>query len=291
MLDVIKACHGITRPHIRGKHWRRLEALPGYDQLLMVNQVVEDALRRVTIADMNSMAESGLPGGGAGRKDEVGRSGIYPMSGPHPPGNAEIRGQASWGQGERGAAGYENHGSSELSYEGGQVLGGYSAEPHKRGHMKLTSSAFSHGSAIPKRFTCEGQNISPELSWTDAPKETKSFVLFLHDPDAPRKNGFTHWVVYNIPPTVSRIEENVPRNASIQGLGLQGRNDSGTVGYMGPCPPSGSHRYFARLYALRAELELGPHATYAEVIAAMQGKIIEGAELMGTYDKTEQKAA
>lgn len=238
--------------------------------------------------------ESGLPGGGAGRKDEVGRSGVYPMSGPHPAGSAEVRGQAGWGQGERGAAGYEDHGSSELTYEGGQVLGGYSAEQREQqigGHMKLTSPAFSNGDSIPKQFTCEGEDISPELSWTDAPKETKSFALILHDPDAPRENGFTHWVVYNIPPTVNRIAENVPRNGSIQGLGLQGRNDSGKVGYMGPCPPSGTHRYFARLYALRVELQLGPNATYAEVIAAMQGKIIEETELMGTYAKTEQKAA
>jgi Raf kinase inhibitor-like YbhB/YbcL family protein len=157
--------------------------------------------------------------------------------------------------------------------------------------MKLMSPAFSHEGSIPKQFTCEGQNISPALSWTDAPKETKSFVLILHDPDAPKKDGFTHWVVYNIPPSVNLITENVPHNASIQGLGLQGRNDSGKVGYMGPCPPSATHRYFARLYALSAKLELGPNATYAEVIAAMQGKIIEEAELMGTYTKTEEKAA
>ncbi len=238
--------------------------------------------------------ESGLPGGGAGRKDEVGRSGVYPMSGPHPAGDAEIRGQASWGQGERGAAGYEDHGSSELTYEGGQVLGGYSAEEQDQqigGHMQLISPAFSHAGSIPKQFTCEGEDISPTFSWSDTPKETKSFALILHDPDAPLKNDFVHWLVYNIPPNVNHIAENVPHNASIAGLGLQGRNDSGRVGYMGPCPPSGTHRYYARLYALRAELELPPSATYAEVIAAMHGKIIEQAELMGTYAKTEQKAA
>lgn len=157
--------------------------------------------------------------------------------------------------------------------------------------MKLTSPSFSHGGSIPKRFTCEGQNISPALSWADAPQEAKSFALILHDPDAPKKDGFTHWVVYNIPASVNRIAESVPHNASIPGVGLQGRNDSGKVGYMGPCPPSGTHRYFARLYALRAEPELGPNATYAEVLAAMRDKIIEETELMGTYAKTEQKAA
>ncbi len=157
--------------------------------------------------------------------------------------------------------------------------------------MKLTSPSFSHGEPIPKQFTCEGQDISPEFSWTDAPKETKSFVLILHDPDAPKRDGFVHWLAYNIPPSVNRIDENVPRNASIPGFGLQGRNDSGKVGYMGPCPPSGKHRYFARLYALREELALKPNATHAEVIAAMQEKIIEEAELMGTYAKAGDKAA
>ncbi len=157
--------------------------------------------------------------------------------------------------------------------------------------MNLTSSAFSPGGAIPKQFTCEGPDISPEFSWTDIPKETKCFVLIVHDPDAPKANGFTHWVVYNIPPTVNRIQENAPKNPSVPGLGLQGRNDSGKVGYMGPCPPSGSHRYFARLYALRTELDLKPGATYREVISAMEGKIIGQAELMGTYAKTGQKAA
>jgi Raf kinase inhibitor-like YbhB/YbcL family protein len=157
--------------------------------------------------------------------------------------------------------------------------------------MKLTSPAFSHGGSIPQQFTCEGEEISPPLFWTDAPKETKSFVLVLHDPDAPRKEGFTHWVVYNIPANINRIAENVPHNASVQGVGLQGRNDSGTVGYKGPCPPSGMHRYFARLYALRAELELEQNAIYADVIAAMRDKVIEDAELMGTFAKAGQKTA
>ena len=85
--------------------------------------------------------------------------------------------------------------------------------------MKLTSSAFAHNSSIPSKFTCEGENISPELSWTEAPKEAKSSVLVLHDPDAPRKNGFVHWVLYNIPPEVNRIEEHVPTDPSLPRLG------------------------------------------------------------------------
>lgn len=158
--------------------------------------------------------------------------------------------------------------------------------------MQLTSSAFRQDGAIPQQFTCEGQNTSPQFSWSEAPKETKSFVFLIHDPDAPRKDGFAHWVLYNIPATLGTIEQNVPRQgAVVEGLGLQGKNDSGKIGYTGPCPPSGTHRYFARLYALREKLDLQPGATYKEVIAAMEGKIIEQAELMGTYAKQGRKAA
>lgn len=157
--------------------------------------------------------------------------------------------------------------------------------------MQLTSAAFSHGEAIPTRYTCEGEDISPELSWSDAPKATKSFALILHDPDAPRENGFTHWLVYNIPPNVAAIEPNLPKEPVVSGTGMQGRNDAGEIGYMGPCPPSGTHRYFARLYALRDQLDLNPGASYPDVISAMEGKIIDQTELLGTYAKGSQRAA
>src|ERR1700758_624275 len=130
--------------------------------------------------------------------------------------------------------------------------------------MRLLSTSIREGGQIPKRFTCEGENISPEFSWEDAPKETKSFVLILHDPDAPRKDGFTHWLLYDIPPTVKSIRENLPKQVPVSNAGLQGKNDSGQLGYTGPCPPSGNHRYFARLYALRKQLDLQPGATAQE---------------------------
>lgn len=157
--------------------------------------------------------------------------------------------------------------------------------------MRLSSSSFEQGGAIPAQFTCEGKDISPELDWKDAPRETKSFALILHDPDAPLANGFTHWVLYSIPPSVHHIEANRPRDPKIAGLGAQGKNDAGKIGYLGPCPPSGTHRYFFRLYALRSELALDPGATRQEVEAAMQGHVIEEAELMGTYRKAQAKAA
>jgi hypothetical protein len=99
----------------------------------------------------------------------------------------------------------------------------------------LSSSAFQAGDAIPIRFTCEGEDISPEFSWRGAPAESESFVLTLRDSDASRAGGFTHWVVYNIPASMNRIEENVPKWPTVAALGLQGKNDSGQIGYMGPC--------------------------------------------------------
>ena len=157
--------------------------------------------------------------------------------------------------------------------------------------MQLVSSAYQAGAEIPVLFTCEGKNISPELSWRDAPRETESFVLTLRDPDAPKVGGFTHWVVYNIPAGVGHIEQNVPKEATVPGLGLQGKNDSGKVGYMGPCPPRGTHRYYARLFALDNELNLRPGASHEEILRAMEGHIIDRAELMGTYTKRAEKVA
>ena len=157
--------------------------------------------------------------------------------------------------------------------------------------MRLTSSAFRNGERIPARFTCEGEDISPELSWENAPAETKSFALIVHDPDAPRANGFTHWLLYNIPASINHIPENVPKQAEVKGLGLQGKNDAGKFGYMGPCPPSGTHRYFLRLYALRKQLDLAPGASAQELQSALQDGVVEKAELMGTYAKTRAQTA
>lgn len=157
--------------------------------------------------------------------------------------------------------------------------------------MEITSSAYKPGGAIPAKFTCDRQNISPEFSWNGAPKETKSFALVVHDPDAPRKSGFAHWVLFNIPSAVTHVSENMPRQGVIEGIGVQGKNDSGKIGYAGPCPPSGTHRYFARVYALRDKLDLQPGATYEELVAALDGKVIEEAELMGTYARASEKVA
>lgn len=157
--------------------------------------------------------------------------------------------------------------------------------------MEITSSAFQPGGAIPTRYTCEGDDISPEFSWTGIPAEAKSLVLIVHDPDAPKANGFTHWVLYNIPPELTRIDENVSKQAAVTAMGTQGKNDAGRIGYVGPCPPSGTHRYFARLYALREKLNLEPGASHEDVKTAINQYLIEQTEVMATYAKQKGKSA
>ena len=157
--------------------------------------------------------------------------------------------------------------------------------------MQLTSSAFQSGGNIPKQFTCEGSDISPELTWSGAPSGAKSFALIVHDPDAPRAGGWYHWVAYNIPGTVSSIPESAAKHSKLPGGGTQGRNDFGNIGYGGPCPPSGTHRYFFRLYALDSELRFSSDAIAKDVEKAMEGHILAQAELMGKYQKSGQRAA
>ena len=157
--------------------------------------------------------------------------------------------------------------------------------------MQLTSSSFQHGAEIPAYYTSDGKNASPELSWQDAPPETESFALIVHDPDAPRPGGFTHWVVYNIPPETGHVEENVPITEVVSGFGTQGKNDAGRIGYMGPAPPSGIHRYFFQLYALDTTLDLDVRPSAKEVKDAIQAHILAQAELMGTYQNKRERAA
>ncbi|SRR5581483_7706956 len=149
--------------------------------------------------------------------------------------------------------------------------------------MKLTSPAFIEGGKIPSKFSCQGENVNPELLFKDVPSRTKALVLIVDDPDVPefvRKDRmYDHWVIYNIPPTTMHIPENSPP------LGIQGRNTSGDLGYTGPCPPDREHRYFFKLYALDAMLSLAEGASKAEVEKAMQGHIIAEAQLIGRYEK------
>ena len=143
--------------------------------------------------------------------------------------------------------------------------------------MKLTSSAFENGTAIPPTYTQEGENWIPPLTIDEVPSEAKSLALIVDDPDAPR-GTFTHWVLFNIDPRIGSIDENAVPNGAAQGL-----NSAGQVGYRGPKPPNGTHRYFFRLHALNTRLTLADGATREQVEAAFHGRVVATAELMGRY--------
>ena len=145
-------------------------------------------------------------------------------------------------------------------------------------NMKLTSPAFENNGKIPSEYTCDGSGTSPELNIADVPKNAKSLVLINDDPDAP-VGTWDHWIAFNIPTTTAKIEE----GSEPEGLG--GKNSWGKTGYGGPCPPSGVHRYFFKLYALDTTLNLKEGATKKDIEKAMQGHIIAKAELMGTYKR------
>lgn len=149
--------------------------------------------------------------------------------------------------------------------------------------MKLESSAFSANGLIPSEYTCDGKNISPSLAWTEIPDGTRSLALIVDDPDAPR-GTFVHWVIYNLPATLTGLPAHVTAQTDLSG-GLQGKNDFSSVGYGGPCPPSGTHRYFFKLYALDQPLSLPVGASKAQVLSAAEGHILAVAELMGRYQR------
>jgi Raf kinase inhibitor-like YbhB/YbcL family protein len=150
--------------------------------------------------------------------------------------------------------------------------------------LALSSSAFQHQGTIPERYTCSGSNQSPSLNWTGIPRSTRSLSLILDDPDAPM-GTFVHWVVYNISPAIKGLPEAVSPSAAA-GIGEQGVNGRGEVGYTGPCPPPGKpHHYQFRLYALDRRLELQPGATKQQLEAAMKGHLLGSAELVGIFTR------
>lgn len=147
----------------------------------------------------------------------------------------------------------------------------------KEANMKLTSPEFANNGFMPAKFTCQGDNVNPALIIEEIPDNAKTLALIVDDPDAPA-GTWVHWVVYNIP-VISRIQENsIP--------GEQGVNDSAARDYHGPCPPSGTHRYFFKVYALDSALKLKPGFSKNELEKAIQGHILDRAELIGLYNKT-----
>ncbi|WAK03417.1 YbhB/YbcL family Raf kinase inhibitor-like protein [Methylobacter sp. YRD-M1] len=154
--------------------------------------------------------------------------------------------------------------------------------------MTLKSPDFNHQGEIPKQYTCDGADVSPALTWSDIPPNTKSLALIVDDPDAPDpaapKMTWVHWVLYNIPPAASGLPQSVAPSALPTGT-LQGKNDWKRTGYGGPCPPKGRHRYFHKLYALDIELPDMHWPDKAQLEKAMAGHIIGQTELIGTYQR------
>lgn len=150
---------------------------------------------------------------------------------------------------------------------------------NKENIMKIFSTTFKEGEAIPLKYTCDGDDVNPILNISGTPKETKSFALLMDDPDSPSGN-FTHWIIWNIQPSETEIKENGKLEGTVEGV-----NGFGNIGYGGPCPHSGTHRYFFRLYALDQMLDLSSGADVAMLKQAIEGHVLAEAELMGNYSR------
>ena len=154
--------------------------------------------------------------------------------------------------------------------------------------MKITSPAFDDQGRIPRKYTCEGEDVSPPLQWDGVPEDTRSLVLIVDDPDAPDpaapRMTWVHWVLCDLPPSADGLAEAVAAADLPEGT-VQGANDWKRIGYGGPCPPVGRHRYFHKLYALDTILGLGGKPSKAQVERSMQSHVLAHAELLGTYQK------
>lgn len=154
----------------------------------------------------------------------------------------------------------------------------------KTEHMDIFSRDFKNLEDIPAKFTCDADNISPFLSFSNVPKEAVSLVLIVDDPDSPvspTPGGWVHWIVWNIPPDISSLDEGALPPSSVEGV-----NDFGKIGYGGPCPATGVHRYYFKLYALSEKLSLDVGASKLDLLKEMEGKILDEAKLVGKYKKS-----
>ena len=150
--------------------------------------------------------------------------------------------------------------------------------------IKIKSPAFVPGGKIPGKYTCDGMDISPPLAWTSGPGGTKTFALICDDPDAPM-GTWVHWVLFNLPADIIELHENVLPERGLESGAKQGMNDFRKIGYGGPCPPGGTHRYFFKLYALDTEINLEAGAMKSELLKAMEGHILAEGQLMGKYER------
>ena len=154
----------------------------------------------------------------------------------------------------------------------------------KRMEIKITSSAFEDGGLIPAKYSCDGADISPPLQWDAVPEGTKSVALICDDPDAPM-GTFVHWVIFGLPAETKELAENIPSDETLPNGAKQGTSDFGRIGYGGPCPPSGTHRYFFKIYALDTEIDLAAGASKRELLKAMEGHILGQGQLIGKYKR------
>ncbi len=159
-----------------------------------------------------------------------------------------------------------------------------SAEGQKIQEIKLTSSGFENGGMIPAKYTCDDQGISPPLQWDIVPYGTKSLALICDDPDAPM-GSFVHWVLFNLLPETRELKENFPNDETFSDGTRQGVSDFGKTGYGGPCPPSGTHRYFFKIYALDMEINIVHVVDKITLVKAMEEHILSQGQLMGKYKR------
>ena len=150
--------------------------------------------------------------------------------------------------------------------------------------LDIKSNAFGEGDLIPRKYTCDGTDVSPPLSWSQPPEGTKSMVLICDDPDAPM-GTWVHWVLYGLSPDTLEVSENILDDKEVLGGAKHGVNDFRKYGYGGPCPPGGTHRYFFKLYAVDTEVDLKPGATKDEVLDAIKGHVLAEGQLMGRYSR------
>ena len=150
--------------------------------------------------------------------------------------------------------------------------------------IKVTSSAFAEGGLIPSKYTCDGSDVSPPLQWDSLPEGTGSIAMISDDPDAPM-GTWVHWVIFGLPADTKELKENIPPDNTLPNGAKQGTNDFGRIGYGGPCPPGGTHRYFFKIYALDTELDLAAGATKNDLLNAMEGHILGQGQLIGKYKR------
>ncbi len=150
--------------------------------------------------------------------------------------------------------------------------------------LQISSTAFANEASIPTEFTCSGIDLSPALSWTEPPAKTKSFAIIMDDPDA-GSTPWVHWVIFNIPATARGLDEGLPTDAKLSDGSIQGRSSAYSTGYQGPCPPSGTHHYVFKLYALDSMLDLDESANKSLLLAAMEGHVLANSELIGTFSR------